>query len=493
MDGDTLRDLLAAAYGTRLEGISLAHDDDREPAAISLADRIAPMLGAPLADRPAPQPAEEPPPWPRWADVPTRTAEQAVDDVRAVTTWATARGADLEAIEIRVSPTGNRSVYARRPIWRQDPVMFVPRDLMIVDENIEASGLGEVMSSLHGELASGHTPLAVWLASERLRPDSPWRTYLESLPSTPDLPAFRDRADMALLVDTTARLTALRHRLTLDGDHAKVAELLGDQAPSLAALAWARAVIGSRLFKLEIDGNDRRVLVPVADFFDAGDGGDATWSYNDADRGLVVTAARNIAEGEEIRLRYGEFTNAHFLTHYGFGAPDNPDDTALLVFPPAPDPLRDVAAAALWGHPLSQPVAIEAGYRIESGFRRALSLARMRAASYRDLIKGTDAGRWDLNELLWLHADHDRAALELIADAARAGIARLDAHALTDVTTPWQRTVATVRAGERAEPYLADPSPWPWRRAATSMDIMCTGADCLVRSYILMIADELPR
>ncbi|MBZ0233375.1 MAG: hypothetical protein K8M05_13690, partial [Deltaproteobacteria bacterium] len=52
---------------------------------------------------------------------------------------------------------------------------------------------------------------------------------------------------------------------------------------------------------------------------------------------------------------------------------------------------------------------------------------------------------------------------------------------------------AVLQLPERATPYLDDPAPWTWRRAATSMDILSRGADCLVRSYILMIADELPR
>jgi methionyl-tRNA synthetase len=52
---------------------------------------------------------------------------------------------------------------------------------------------------------------------------------------------------------------------------------------------------------------------------------------------------------------------------------------------------------------------------------------------------------------------------------------------------------AIMQLPERASPYLDDPRPWDWRRAATSMDVLSRGADCLVRSYILMIADELPR
>ena len=503
MDGEELRGRLATAYGTSLEGISLDWNEDLDSAAVSLADRIAPMLGEPLPTAAAAY-ADPPlaPPWPRWS---VTAGSGSAASVHAVTEWAAAHGADLSAVEIRTSPTGNRTVHAKRTIPRQRPVMFVPRALMIVDEDLERTDVGAAVGAIRGELDSLHTPFATWLALERARADSPWRVYLESLPAAPDLPAFRDAADLALLADTAAVASAATARSNLDGDHALLVEHLGKRAPERAAYAWARAIASSRLFKLTIDGHDRRAMVPVADFFDHA-AGDTTWRYDDATGGLLVSAARHIDEGEQIHLNYGSFPNTHFLTHYGFAAPENHDDVALLLFPPAPDPLRDVLAACLWDTALGAPVELEVNTRIEGGMRVALSLARLRAASYREIILSNDHGRLQDGNYLWLHADHDRAALGLIADAARASIERMgEAAVLGEDATAWQRTCATVRAGERAvldaaaalaeraTPYLDDPSPWPWRRAAVSTDILSRGADCLLRSYILMIADELPK
>ncbi|HUQ06146.1 MAG TPA: SET domain-containing protein [Kofleriaceae bacterium] len=503
MDGQTLRGRLAAAYGTPLEGVSLDWNEERDSAAISLADRIAPMLGAPLPGA-ATANVDPPigPPWPRWA---ATAGSGSAESVRAVVEWAAARGADFSAIEIRTSPEGNRSVFAKKHLWRQDRVMFVPRALMIIDEDLDRSEVGARLAEGRGDFDSLHTPFATWLALERARGDSPWRTYFQSLPADPDLPAFRDAAELALLTDTAAVASAAGARRNLDEDHARVVALLGAEAPERAAMAWARAITSSRLFKLTIEGHDRRAMVPVADFFDHSDG-DTTWRYDDAEGGLIITAARTIEEGEPIHLGYGSFPNAHFLTHYGFAVPDNADDVALLLFPPAADPLRDVIAACLWDQPLSAPVELEVNTRIEGGMRRALSLARLRNASYREILLSNDRGRFEERSYLWLHGDHDRAALEMIADAARAARARIEDQApIAEDASPWERTCAVVRAGERAihdavialreraEPYIADPTPWQWRHAAVSMDILSRYADCLVRSYILMIADELPR
>jgi histone-lysine N-methyltransferase SETD3 len=358
---------------------------------------------------------------------------------------------------------------------------------------------------VRGDFDSLHTPFATWLALERARPTSPWRLYLDALPAAPDTPAFRSDADLALLADTAAIASVSGARGTLDADHARLVQLFGSKAPPREAMAWARAITASRMFKVTIEGHDHRAMVPVADFFDHAVG-DSTWRYDDTAGGLVVTAARDLEAGEEIHLSYGGFPNAHFLTHYGFAVEENPDDVALLLFPPAPDALRDVLAATLWDQPLAAPIELEVNTRIEGGMRRALSLARLRTASYREIILSNDHGRFADRIFMWLHGDHDRAALEMIGEAARASIARMgEVPALGDDATFWQRTCATVKRSERAvleaaialreraEPYIDDPRPWDWRRAATSMDILSRGADCLLRSYILMIADELPR
>lgn len=500
MNGEALRDELARAYGTPLPGVPLRWHELLDESAVSLADRVAPMLDDAPPPPPPPSPPPDPAPWPR---LPVATRDDAAA-LHAVTAWATAQGAVLDGVEIRIAADGNRSVHAREALVRNQRVMVVPRALMLVDDDLAATPLGLRLAPARERLASPHTPFATWLAIERGLADSPWRPYLDVLPAAPDVPTFRPDAELAGLADTAARAGIMAARRILHAEHAVVREVVGADDPGLAEHAWAHALTNSRMFKLRIEGTDRRAMVPVADFFDHGPG-DTTWAYDDAAGGLVITAARRVAAGEELRLGYGQFSNAHLLAHYGFAVDDNRDDVALLLFPPAPTPLVDVAAACLWDHRLRAPVELEVGARVEAGFRRALSLARLRAASYRDLLHATDRGRFDNRELLWLGPAVETAALALVADAARAGLARLAPGPTGDEPDPWARTQARVRAGERAvleailelparaAPYLADPSPHAWYRAAVSIDILASGGLGLVRHYILNIADELPR
>src|SRR5690606_24558347 len=121
--------------GAALDGVSLAWEEERDEAAVSLADRIAPMLGEPVPDAAAAY-ADPPlaPAWPRWS---ATAGAGTADSVGALVAWAAARGAELDAVEIRTSPAGNRTVHARRQLLRQERVLFIPRAALLVDEDLE--------------------------------------------------------------------------------------------------------------------------------------------------------------------------------------------------------------------------------------------------------------------------------------------------------------------------------------------------------------------
>ncbi|MBE7450983.1 MAG: hypothetical protein HS111_19450 [Kofleriaceae bacterium] len=222
----------------------------------------------------------------------------------------------------------------------------------------------------------------------------------------------------------------------------------------------------------------------------------------------MITAARRVAAGEEAcASATASSPTPTWSPTDGFAVDDNRDDVALLLFPPAPTPLVDVAAACLWDHRLRAPVELEVGARVEAGFRRALSLARLRAASYRDLLQATDRGRFDNRELLWLgpaveaprrprprRRRRPRPASPASAPAPPATSpirGRGPRPASAPASAPSSRPSSSSRPAP--PPYLADPSPHAWYRAAVSIDILASGGLGLVRHYILNIADELPR
>lgn len=510
-DPAALATRIAEAYGVTIDVRPHLRNVKARPESLVLA---AEQLALAIGDRRPRRPAPDEPPWTPLpaGDAPALVAPlDRAAAVAALEGWGRAAGAVFDAIEIRVEPDGNRKVFARRDLAEDDLLIQMPRQCMITDADVEGTPLGGAVAALGDELQSQHSQIAVWLAAERrLGAASAWNVYLDALPpSFGWMPGFRKAGELAGLAGTRARAAVDDARAGVLDDHDLITRRVRTAAAlTLGDFAWGRSVAMTRSFHVTISGLARRALIPIADMFDHGTQ-DTTWGYDDALEVFVVRAARPIAAGEEIRARYGHFENSRFLTCYGFAIPDNPDDEVALLLPRAADARTDLAAHLVWGLPLAGPLTLEVGTTFDDRFRRALSIARMLAATPRELIAAGDRGRFLRDELRWLGARLEDAALDLLAGAAVAAIESLVKHAPPAASSAgdaaWRATCAAVRASERAllEELLAfaadarriisSPSPWSFRQAAEEIAEDATGKARLLRGYLLAAADELPR
>lgn len=523
---DELRQRIADHWAVDLAGLPIRCElATTDAAALALAERLALAIDAagPVV-QPAPR-AVPHPPLPNHDD-PARPAPTAA--LAALLAWGEAQGIDARAIEIRVGADGNRTVAARVAIADGQEVVTVPRAALITELDVLDAPIGVALTRAAPPLDSAHTPIALWLATERRDPASRWRPYLDALPAAVGLPWFWPDDELRELRGTHTWLINDLLRGGVLADHAAIASRLPRTELGLGELAWARAIASSRLFRITLAGVDRTALAPIADLFDHGPA-DATWRF-DEDRGVfAIVARRAIAAGEPIHLSYGKKGLARFVTGYGFapdagiaavqaGALDDPEpddprleDVAALTF----DHLRDDPRAALavhliWGHDLDRPLTMTAPSTFDDRARRVLSIARLLVADGRELGQAADRGRFVRGELAWLGARNERAALERIETAALAARTRMAATGDADralladpAITGWARTAAALRTAERAvldrwaellavaAPLLADRSPWSWRKAATARESAGLHHP-LATGYLRTIADELP-
>lgn len=377
--------------------------------------------------------AAPPPPGP-WEPLPQRpvavpTAEGRRGAVARALAWAGASGVRCDGVEVRVDEHGGASIHATRALAAGETILVVPRRLMIVERDRDE--------------------LAVWLALEARDPTSPSRAYLGAVPARFDeLPVFRDAEDMAALAGTAAHALA-----ALDGDdirasHAGLPAEIRARV-SLADFAWGRAIIRSRGFHAVGSVEPQIALVPVVDFFNHRPG-DTTWTFDPAVGDLVIEAERGFAAGEGVGFTYGDRSNTRLLVQYGFTDPDAPSEAAL-VFEPAPDPVADVAGHLLWDLPLAAPARVIVGGQLDEKLFRALSVARLHAASPAERERALDLGLTPRGDLPWLGAALEAATFSLVGAAARRALDDLDAHApRTAGDRAWDRSCALVRASERS-------------------------------------------
>jgi hypothetical protein len=412
--------------------------------------------------------------------------------------WAQAAGASWDGIEFHVDASGDVSVLATRNLSSGEPIVTIPRCLMIVDNALAASTTGEL--ALGFPEPSPRDALAAWLPLEAREPTSRWRAYIDALPvQFPELPMFHDEDDLAALAGTAAHAIAAGKNHDVHATYGRLSPALRARI-SPADFAWGCAVVTSRGFHAPGASEHRVALIPLVDMFNHGLG-DTTWSYQ-LPEGCVVRTERDIAIGDEVHFPYGDRSNTHLVVHYGFVLHSNAATEAGLIFDRASDPVNDVAAHLLWGLPFEVPVRLDVGCRVDPRFQRALSLARLQASGPVERARAVEAGLTPYGDLPWLGGALEDAAFAVLAAAARRALAALDAHAPRATHRPWDRICSVVRDSERAvleriieftsmaSEYLHWQDPARLRAAAAAIPDDAIGALRLVRQYLHAIADE---
>ncbi|MBL8625973.1 MAG: SET domain-containing protein [Myxococcales bacterium] len=397
-----------------------------------------------------------------WAPLPVETAPPLAGAVDALLAWAAQQGAWFEPIAIAVAPDGNRGVVTRRAVAAGEPLVVVPRPLLVTDVDVAAHPAVAPLVPHQDRLASRHSLMARWLVSERADPASRWRPYVDALPPWfPGLPLHRPAAQLAGLAGTAALAAIVALAEGYRGDHALL-EGVAPGGPALAAFAWGRAVAGSRCYSIAGADGSCRALVPVADMFDHG-APDARWGYDDARQQFEVVAARDLAAGAPVTISYGQHENARLLSAYGFAIADNPDDEVVIHLP---------------GH--AGPRALPIGSVYDPRFQLAMATA-----------------------LAWPDTT-DADALHRIAAAAmdRGATIATVAAAAADDDPAWATLCAVVRASERAiVPAIAafvdevtrggcDRPVAAWRAVVDAIAPDAVGAARLMRSFAQVAIDH---
>lgn len=489
---------LARAFGVELETAASLPPDSAEPVELL---RAAELIGQAIANRVARTPPAVEPRWPALVPrpgVPPPPHERRAAIERQLA-WAQAAGASWNGIEFHVDAGGNASVLATRKLSSGEPILTIPRRLMIVDNELVASTTGEL--ALGFPEPSPRDVLAAWLPLEAREPTSRWHAYFDALPvQLAELPMFHDEGDLAALAGTAAHALAAEKNRDVHATYGRLSPELRARL-SLADFAWGCAVVMSRGFHAPGAVEHRIALIPLVELFNHGLD-DTTWRYHPYG-GFVVSTERELEIGDEIHFDYGVRSNTYLVVHFGFVLPSNTANEAGLLFDRASDPVNEVAAHLMWELPLEVPARIRVGCHVDDRFQRALSLARLQASGPAERARAVEGGLTEYGDLPWLGGVLEEAAFAVLAAAARRALAELDAHSPRATDHPWDSICSVVRDAERtvleqiieftniARAYLHWQDPARLRAAADAIPDDAIGARRLVRQYLRAVALEL--
>lgn len=242
---------------------------------------------------------------------------------------------------------GVRGLFATREIKRGEHVLEVSlRERAIRDEPGVADGttwsrqLCRALVTLQREVS---LPRGETTTGEGHQDDDHHnhrRLYYESLPKMTTGSTPIGLANDAKTVEVLARCwdcsEAVRDMTTFARqiETSFAAEKAIDKGLTMEEWRWAISLVHSRTFRIEDESGrraTRRALVPGADLLNhssASEGVNCDWKAND--EYFVIQTTRDVREGEELMLSYGEQCDRHFALFYGFLPAPNPHNRVKL-------------------------------------------------------------------------------------------------------------------------------------------------------------------
>mmetsp|Transcript_70393 Transcript_70393/g.139641 ORF Transcript_70393/g.139641 Transcript_70393/m.139641 type:complete len:412 (+) Transcript_70393:49-1284(+) len=312
------------------------------------------------------------------------------------------------AVEEHAFSSG-RGLRVRRPVKAGEAVLTVPlHHCWSAERARQVPELASLASLPDEDL------MALHLLLERAKGPTGWNaTHLRILPEEYDMTPFWSDSELARL-DGELQATSRKLATQVQTDFAaiiKTAQGKGEDGMLLQAgidlesFKWAKATLWSRCTDLSVkkDAAPQRFLVPGFDLANCDQSLPVAFCVSETS--VILKAAKDLQEGEELCINYGPHPNNHLLLWYGFVIDENPCTSITIEFP------VDAAAAGFLESLGAQMRDAEPGSgrvtaRCQPSFRDPIPCAMLFAAA---VCNGICAlGQTSLN------VEQELAALELL-------------------------------------------------------------------------------
>ncbi|KAI9189864.1 hypothetical protein H9P43_001297 [Blastocladiella emersonii ATCC 22665] len=280
----------------------------------------------------------------------------------ALQEWFLARTGtrDLGRVELTATDDAGLGLAAKCAVAEGETLFHVPRPLLL-------SCSGRLPAEIKAELArlfpdmmeNDSLALTVTLLyecalAESASTDDPlssWAPYVRALPKTSESLIFADFEILGPLASLPAFAAARSVSDALDSAFTNPAahgESLGEALARLLPLAatpadlaalrarfrWAYAMVESRAFKPIPTDRATTVLVPFGDLLNHSSlPANVNVRYRWARNGVEFYAARAVAAGAPLIMKYNDLSNADELLYYGFCERDNPLEAIEVTLP----------------------------------------------------------------------------------------------------------------------------------------------------------------
>lgn len=286
--------------------------------------------------------------------------------MHAFTKWSASNDVETSFVEIRQTEHAGKGLFTRRALRCGESAVTIPSNLLATSERVLQTSprLQQVIKRLeekNGKQQAGATLLSIesermvlrlFLLVEMFAPDSQsfWKPYIDILPTLDEIRKYHllFNTEEAALKYTGIGKAVLAKRAALEREFGTLQlwELGGSfSSLSLDMWIWADVTFWSRVVSLKSsqeDGCDDSekekkkkigadmVLVPFFDLANHSLSPNIRWQLT-ADGAMQLVTTRDVDDGDELFLSYGNKSNQELLFLHGFTVQNNPEPICFTL------------------------------------------------------------------------------------------------------------------------------------------------------------------
>ncbi len=204
--------------------------------------------------------------------------------------WLEEGGAKYPDLYFKKYSDSERGMHSKKKIIPNTEVMYIPFDLLITNDNTSRYST-EMGSNLNSLKNSNLLKIALYILDTLDDNNNFYQPYYNILPTDiSHLPIFWESPVLDLLEssDFLKDITARKRMLTNEYESlCNLSNIFGREI-SLYDWLWARSIVGSRNFSINVDGISKSAMVPLADMLNHYRPAETKWGYNNAKKGFTI-------------------------------------------------------------------------------------------------------------------------------------------------------------------------------------------------------------
>ena len=247
--------------------------------------------------------------------------------------WAKENGATLSDLSLQEYDNSERGVHTNCGIRKGKTIVGIPLKLIIHDGICEKTKYGEIIKKNSRLFKNLKILLVMVYILETNKKDNFYKPYYDILPrNTKNFPIFWSKNDILMLGGSNLINEIITRQDHIMDDYNNMCKIIPEfkQKYSSRDFIWARTVVGSRNFGIDIDNVHRVAMIPISDMLNHDSDPDVKWFFDNKTRQFRMVSNRYLKTKKAVTDTYGMKSNLKYLLFYGFTIKDNTEDVLYI-------------------------------------------------------------------------------------------------------------------------------------------------------------------